>query len=221
MKSLSETEPIANMETEQPLSRRFIYNGKSMLPTFRPGQLLYVRPVLAEPKLGDVVVFPSPDGGYTVHRVVAVNGVVLTTRGDHNSDCDALPLPKSGVVGIVETAEHARQYKPVLNGLVGFLIARAKQGVHYLDKVFRKVFRKTYHFLRDTRLANLVWHPHLVKIRIQYGECEIIKYVYRGRTVATWDACRGVLQCRKPFDLVIQPPPATSPSLSSPDDNLV
>ena len=42
------------------IANQYIYSGNSMHPVFKPGQMLYVRPLLDEPGVGDVIVFFDP-----------------------------------------------------------------------------------------------------------------------------------------------------------------
>lgn len=58
--------------------------SNSMKPTFEKGDLLIVRKVETEPKIGDVVIY---QGGKSlvVHRVIAYDNGLVTTKGDANS----------------------------------------------------------------------------------------------------------------------------------------
>ena len=51
-----------------------IYRGSSMLRVFAPGDLLQTEKLsAAQAAVGDVIVFDTPRGGVTVHRVIARN----------------------------------------------------------------------------------------------------------------------------------------------------
>ncbi|WP_338420023.1 signal peptidase I [Raineyella fluvialis] len=51
--------------------------GRSMLPTLRPGRVLVTRPPVGRLRVGDVVVIAAPDGGRLVKRLAAGPGDVV------------------------------------------------------------------------------------------------------------------------------------------------
>jgi len=63
-----------------------VVGGRSMEPTYRPGDLLVaVRAGPGDVVPGDVVVWCRPGGGCTVHRLVSVNGSYIVTWGDNRA----------------------------------------------------------------------------------------------------------------------------------------
>lgn len=75
--------------------------SNSMVPTFARGDLLVVGATDEDdPVLGDVVVYQDPTIGLVVHRVVAVDGDLVTTQGDANNAADE-PFDRSRIVGRV------------------------------------------------------------------------------------------------------------------------
>lgn len=70
----------------------------SMEPTFSKDDLILVKQTDAI-AVGDIVVFQS-DGMLVVHRVIAVDGDMVTTQGDANNSADPA-FEKSAVMGIV------------------------------------------------------------------------------------------------------------------------
>ena len=70
----------------------------SMEPTFSKDDLILVKQTDAI-AVGDIVVFQS-DGMLVVHRVIAVDGDMVTTQGDANNIADPA-FEKSAVMGIV------------------------------------------------------------------------------------------------------------------------
>lgn len=73
--------------------------SNSMQPTFSRGDLLVVGQT-DDIETGDVVVYQDPTIGLVVHRVVALDGELVTTQGDANNTADT-PFDKSLVVGRV------------------------------------------------------------------------------------------------------------------------
>lgn len=79
--------------------------SNSMAPAFRRGDLLVVSEVADDtaPAVGDVVVYEDASIGLVVHRVVAVDGDLVTTQGDANNTAD-VPFDRSLIVGRVTAA---------------------------------------------------------------------------------------------------------------------
>ena len=90
--SPSELTPVQEQNSSNEKPVRFIYRGPSMRPTFRPGQVLYVRPQALDIAPGDVIVFPDQKSGdfQVVHRVISTTADGLVTRGDNNLRSDPL-----------------------------------------------------------------------------------------------------------------------------------
>lgn len=76
-----------------------LVRGTSMLPTYHSGDLVlaYRSP---EVRAGQVAVFRAPSGGYVIHRVVAIEGERLITRGDDHDRPDPWPTTTADVVGV-------------------------------------------------------------------------------------------------------------------------
>ena len=51
-----------------------------------------------------------------------------------------------------------------------------------------------------------IWKPAISQIHLKTDTGTLVKFIYRKKTVAVWEASRGRFDCRKPFDLVIFPP---------------
>lgn len=183
----------------------FPYLGPSMTPTFNNGDLIYVRP--AERFLaGDVVVFySSDDEKLIIHRVIAVGEQILTTRGDHNRNIDK-PFLQGQVVGRVEFVETQRGLRRVHNGVKGLWWARLLWLRQEIDRSLRRLLRRPYTFIRQRRLVAFLWQPAVTQVCFKTDEGVLIKYLYKGRTVAVWASATGKFVCRNPFDLFIFPP---------------
>lgn len=87
--------------------------SNSMQPALSRGDLLVVGQE-TEPAVGDIVVYQDPSIGLVVHRVVALDGDLVTTQGDANNTAD-VPFDRSRIVGHVVAAV------PVLGLLVAAL----------------------------------------------------------------------------------------------------
>lgn len=75
--------------------------SNSMVPAFARGDLLVVGTSSEDgPAAGDVVVYRDSTIGLVVHRVIAVDGDLVTTQGDANNAPDE-PFDRSRIVGRV------------------------------------------------------------------------------------------------------------------------
>jgi signal peptidase I len=72
--------------------RTYAITGGSMEPTIPLGAEVFVRPVRADRlRVGDVITFHKPDdvSELVTHRIVAIHGGTMTTKGDANKQPDA------------------------------------------------------------------------------------------------------------------------------------
>jgi signal peptidase I len=190
----------------QGLTHCFVYRGPSMNPTFQNGDFLYLCPVAKKFALGDVIVFVEPiKKQVIVHRIVSASHKGLITRGDHNRLCDS-PVTSGQVIGKVDLVENKRGIKRASNGLLGFWLARVWHTVFGLDRLFRWMFFTPYHLVRKSGVVPFIWHPKIVKMQVWKAGGSRVKYIYKQRTVATWDPTYHRFVCRKPFDLIIPYP---------------
>lgn len=188
------------------LTHCFIYHGPSMNPTFHNGDFLYLRSTARRFIKGDVIVFTDvPENRYIVHRIISATPEHLITRGDHNCLFDR-SITKDQIVGKVELVETKTGINKVVDGFSGLVIARFWYSVFWLDRLMRQIFRLPYKMFRQSGLAGIIWKPEIARIQIKKGAGLQVKYIYKERTVATWDPARGIFTCRKPFDLVIPHP---------------
>lgn len=74
-----------------------VVTGSSMTPHLAEGDRVLLGRAVARPAVGDVVLLESGQGSALLHRVVAVDGDVVTTRGDACRHCDT-PVPLGAVV---------------------------------------------------------------------------------------------------------------------------
>lgn len=212
--SLIERQIIPLWAKEQGLTRCFVYTGPSMIPTFCPGHLLYVRPTAHDITSGDVIVFADPSGNsYVVHRIVAMTDTEFVTRGDNNSSNDPFPILSDQVIGRVEIVDNQGCLKLVQGGNRGLWGAWIRWGIRRADRWLRHAFRLPYQALRNSsvfrRFFSRWFSCHLKVVRLKTPDGPLFKTTYRGRTVACWWPKLNRFECRKPFDLVIPRPDAS------------
>jgi hypothetical protein len=204
-KSPPEAAFIPKAVYQKGLKRVFRYSGLSMQPTFRTGQVLYVRPDVQAVKPGDVVVYKQ-EGRYIVHRVLSVGMDGYVTRGDNNPQADANPVAPGQVIGRVDMDEHRGEIRSVWGGRSGLWLTRLGRAARWLKPGLRLVFGWPYRRLKASRFMVRIWKPAISQIHLKSDSGMLVKYIYRKKTVAVWEASLGRFECRKPFDLVIPSP---------------
>jgi signal peptidase I len=195
--------------------RMRFYRGRSMLGTFRPGDYLTMQPVpIREIRPGDVVVFRVLDEGGEpndlVHRVMAISPEGLVTQGDNNFHPDRLPVTEKNLLGRVTHAERDGKVRRVHAGRRGWLHARWLYYKHnwrwFARLVVVRFGRSVYRRVRSSQLVGRIWRPHILQVRVETKSGSLVKFTYRGKTVAWWWVELDCFRCRKPYDLVIPRP---------------
>ena len=206
--SLLEARLISKGIKKKGLTRCFIYNGGSMASTFRPGQLLFIRPVEQNLTVGDVIVFEDPiNHGYIVHRIISNKaGQELITRGDNNRLNDPVPVRLDQIVGKVELAEQSGRTMPIIGGWRGLGLAKFRWAARRLDNSLRRFFWLPYQALRVSGLAGQFWRPKIIKLELKTKNGSLVKYIHNQHTIALWHPMQQRFECRKPYDLVIPKP---------------
>jgi len=182
-----------------------LYRGISMGPTFHEGDLLRIVQVnFTSIESGDVIAFCSAQHSYTMiaHRVYVCKQDVLYTQGDALRVPDREPVTAGALLGRVEYVERQGKVYPVLGGWQGRLWVTGL----YLMRMFVNLFRRPYLGLRASGLVQRCAVPLVSQVALSTPEGPRIKYLFLGRSVATWQPAQGRFTCRKPFDLFIKPP---------------
>lgn len=76
-------------------------NGQSMLPFFRSGSTVTLRPISEEDFKKYAVVFADAGGRFVIHRIIAIDGDMVTLLGDGNI-YGTETMPKSKVYGAID-----------------------------------------------------------------------------------------------------------------------
>ena len=80
---------------------RICVQGQSMLPFFRSGSVIMLRPLReGDLRLGTVVMAETAQGNFVVHRIIHAAPEEITLLGDGNLTTEAMPPAK--VYGVVD-----------------------------------------------------------------------------------------------------------------------
>ncbi len=211
MDSLEDTRIIPDWARREGISRCFLYNGPSMKPLFKEGDLLFVRAVsFFKVKRGDVVVFKGNLDSHktTVHRVIKVSKGGLVTRGDANRYNDRRPVLPEDLIGRVDILERNGNFYKVYNGTPGYVVGMIFRIIYSSYRLLRKLFGFPYRILRDSkvvrRLIARFFSPKFDRILIQTPQGLLVKFIYKGKVVATFLPGKDRFRCVKPFDFFLR-----------------
>jgi len=187
-----------------------------MLPSFSPGQHLYVKQGAKDLSIGDVIVFTlNKNKEYIVHRIISINGSKIFTRGDNNSSIDKTIIDSKNIIGRVEAIVKNGQKITFKTSKFRFLYIHIKWIFLYVKLFIKKPFSPVYiGFKRSfikSRLSKKIYSTTCKKIKLQSSEGELVKFLFKGNTVAKWWPAQNLFFCKKPFDLIIPSPIITRP----------
>jgi signal peptidase I len=101
--------------------------SQSMYPALKRGDLVLIQGVdkAADLNEGDIIAFEN-DSGFAIHRIVAIDGETITTKGDANFDEDD-PITFDKVIGRALTVRGRLARIPYL-GNVPLVFGRTSDG---------------------------------------------------------------------------------------------
>ena len=186
----------------------FIYNGPSMGPLFKPGDLLFTRrSVLKNILLGDVIIIDwGHDNKYVVHRVISVRQGYLVTQGDNNLKPDPQAVTSDNLVGLVTSFGRQNHIYSVNGGIKGLFYARLIHARNYIWLFTKRLGWRIYRLIRQSGWVARLWRPAISQIHVMTDTGPLIKYCHDKRTVARWWLETKRFEVVKPFDLVIPHP---------------
>ena len=181
--------------------------GDSMAGTLAAGDCVQVVPVAFDELVPGDVVLCKLAGRTVVHRIVGRDGSGLITRGDGNWGADTDRLTPENLMGLVVEREHLGRRMPVSGGALGLRRARIRRVGLWLRYQLGRMWAGPYALLVRSRCLRWCWAPRITAARFCIpGGGEITKYIHHGRTIARWFPRECKWECRKPYDLVLQPP---------------
>jgi hypothetical protein len=186
----------------------FIYNGPSMAPLFKPGDLLCARSsFLKSIRRGDVVIYSWRDNpnhlNQVVHRVVSVKGKLLKTQGDNNLKPDSQVILVDNLVGLVTSFGRQKHIYSVKGGILGSFYAQLIRSRNNIRLLGKRLGWRIYRQLHQSGIVARFWQPEISQIRVLTNEGPLIKYCFHSKTIARWWPHMKRFLVVKPFDLVI------------------
>lgn len=204
----NELAPFNKRDSSDPLVQYFIYRGPSMVPTFKPGQILHVKPHASDMSQGDIIVFHvQNDEYYKVHRIIMVSSNGYITRGDNNLHNDLKPITRGQIIGRVEHTESGRLIRPVLGGWRGRRRACLLRARLLIKRNLRKGLNRPCQWLKCSGIIAKLWQTEISAIHFTTPDGPLVKYIHKGTTVASCWTATNHWWFKRPYDFIIGPKP--------------
>jgi len=180
-----------------------------MKGTFKPGDKLIIEKIpINMIKKGDLIIFckiNEDKNDFVVHRVVEITPNGLATLGDNCRDRDREPVIEENIIGMVIKFDRKGKIHKAYNGRLGRFRAMTLHGRLHVTKIIKFFLRKPYLTLRETGFIAKLWRPEIEVIHFETQNGPLIKYVYKGRTVAMCWTEKNHWWYQRPFDFIIKP----------------
>lgn len=181
-----------------------------MLGTFKPGDLLKVEDFPIEKiKTGDVIVFRDNEDAikddFMVHRVVKKKSGRLITRGDSNPHVDNAAVSSSQLIGRIAGFSRKGKTRHLKNGRAGLIWAALINFHLRFKKLAAVILRPTYRWMKRSGIVAKIWRPEIEAIYFETQDGPLVKYVHKGKTVASCWLDSNRWWFRRPYDFVIGP----------------
>jgi len=129
----------------------------------------------------------------------------IITRGDNNPKNDAERVTEENLIGKVTHYERNGKVRKVWNGRLGMMRARVLHGRLHIIRAAKHLLRKPYRMLKKTGIVAKLWRPEIEIIHFQTQDGPLVKYVNKGRTVASCWTESNRWWFKRPYDFVIRP----------------
>jgi len=178
-----------------------------MSPTLRPADVLHVVPCSPESiAVGDVLVFEPEDGSAAVaHRVIAVDGQLVITKGDANSGRDPLPIAWDRILGKVMWADGDDGIRTIHGGLKGRMTASVIATRSALARAMSRLLHRPYRLLSALgglwALRRLL--PEVRTVAFQRGHGVELQLFLGKKPVGILPAARSRWLIRRPYRLIL------------------
>ena len=199
----------------------FIYRGTSMNPTLFEPEMLTVMPYKGKnPKKGDIICYRlGQKNNGVVHRIIALKGNSIKTRGDNSASPDDYTVDKSAVIGRVTASIRNDKRRTVYGGHAGLIDMHLQRVSRKINRFVSKLLKKSYYCLSASGVFRKIKPRSMVfKVAIFEKHLRIYpKLVLNGRTVGTFDFRTNTWQIKRPYRLFVDEkklPLIDDPSLS-------
>jgi hypothetical protein len=157
---------------------------------------------------GDVIVFPDQKSSdfQVVHRVISTTADGLVTRGDNNLRSDPLLVSPEKVIGRVEKTNFQGKIRQVSGGWRGLFRARILRMTLKVKRFLRRGLSRPYQWLKHSGIVAKIWRPEIEKIHFETQDGPLVKYMHKGKTVASCWTDSNRWWFRRPYDFVIDSP---------------
>ena len=187
-----------------------IYAGQSMNGTLKPGDKFYLENIFFKQLCkGDIIVIRNQNSklfeNQRVHRFVIKVNDTLFTRGDNNPQIDKEPVTEENFIGKVTHFERNGKIHKVWNGWLGMMRARVLHARLLIIGAAKFILRKPYRMLKKTGVVSKIWHPEIESIHFETQDGPLVKYVHKGKTVASCWTDTNRWWFKRPYDFVIDP----------------
>jgi signal peptidase I len=182
------------------------YMGQSMVPTFTPGDLLYLQPGCRDIKVGDVIVFRAKgDEKNITHRVISTGKDGIKTRGDNNNLPDSWLLMPEDIIGKVIEAERNGVKRKVSGSAEGYIKGNILHILRITKFYFIKIFRPLYLWLSGKNPAGSLLHKWgmLRIISIKKEDKKELQLLLGNLVIGRLLPGREKWHIRRPFRLIV------------------
>jgi len=209
-------------ETNETTPQNVFYFGQSMKGTLRDGDFLTIETIAPTSiRVGDIIVYRNTlvledqETLHIAHRVMAIVPGGILMRGDNNPTYDVHLVRPADLMGRVTHVERAGKRRPVQNGQIGLLRGKSlhakRAAQQWAWRMTVLVGGKAYRRLKKSGIVQRFWRPSVIQVALQTPDGPMIKYISRGRTVASWWPQSRRFQVKHPYDLVISAPEDPAP----------
>jgi hypothetical protein len=191
-------------------NKLLFYQGLSMAGTFKNGAYLRIQKTfINDLRRGDIVVIKNRksngDESQYVHRIINITALIIHSRGDNSKAADDQNVSVENLIGKVTHYERNGRIHKVWNGRLGMIRARVLHGRLHIIRAIKFIFRKPYRMLKKTGIISKLWQPEIETIYFETQDGPLVKYIHKGRTVASCWLDSNRWWFRRPYDFVIGP----------------
>ena len=189
----------------------FRYHGRSMWPCFQEGDLLEISPVAIDViRSGDCVAFRVNNEQTVVHRVVAVQGALIT-RGDALPTVDNEKIRQEDVLGKVVCIHRLGRPIRVWGGIIGRVAGFFYRYAGRIDPNRSSRGGRIARTIRasSTIIFRMLSYACVARTMKLTGEQKIIVWELQGRIIGRQDSHKSECLITWPWSVFVELPKKT------------